>query len=279
MKKREGWADLCKCIGIFFMVWGHAGVSTEMDVYLHCFHMPIFFFLSGYWFSSEKYSLKEFLKRRAKSLLIPYFFYGLVLCAAWNIYSLLACAQQFVPWTQILKSVFLFNADISPFAAVQWFLTALFFAEILFFLLIRLLPKKKWAPLLIAGVTSALGWLWPVWNWGRLPLALDCALTGTAFYALGYFLKICLKFPVDRFAASAAAPFLAAVLLGCGVVLSNLNGYTNMRVLLYGNYFLYYLCALSTILGMATLCVWIEKSGFWKTLWEIFYCMWGKIPL
>ena len=44
------WADLCKFIGIFFMVWGHAGVSAGVDVYLHSFHMPIFFFLSGYYF-------------------------------------------------------------------------------------------------------------------------------------------------------------------------------------------------------------------------------------
>lgn len=132
MKKRENWADLCKLIGIFFMVWGHAGVSTEMDIYLHSFHMPIFFFLSGYWFSPGKYGMKEFLKRRAKSLLGPYLFYGAALCVLWNVYSLIAAPDQFVPWEKIAESLFLFNADFSPFAAVQWFLTALFLSEVIF---------------------------------------------------------------------------------------------------------------------------------------------------
>ena len=190
MKKTENWADLCKLTGIFFMVWGHAGVSTEMDIYLHSFHMPIFFFLSGYWFSPGKYGMKEFLKRRAKSLLGPYLFYGAALCVLWNVYSLIAAPDQFVPWGKIAESLFLFNADFSPFAAVQWFLTALFFSEVIFFLFLRLLPKRKWIPAVIALALSLLGWFWPVWGLGRLPLALDCAFTGTRLLCAGIPVKM-----------------------------------------------------------------------------------------
>ena len=43
-KTRVQWLqDLCKFFGILYMVWGHAGVSKELDIYLHAFHMPIFF--------------------------------------------------------------------------------------------------------------------------------------------------------------------------------------------------------------------------------------------
>lgn len=279
MKKRENWADLCKLTGIFFMVWGHAGVSTEMDIYLHSFHMPIFFFLSGYWFSPGKYGMKEFLKRRAKSLLGSYLFYGAALCVLWNVYSLIAAPDQFVPWEKIAESLFLFNADFSPFAAVQWFLTALFLSEMIFFLFLRLLPKRKWIPAVIALALSLLGWFWPVWGLGRLPLALDCAFTGTAFYALGYLAKCCLKKPLAQFSGTIAALPASAILLALGVWLAQRNGYTNMRVLLYGNYFLYYLCALCTICGMALFCMWVEKAGLLENPVGNFLLYFGKNTL
>lgn len=279
MKRRESWADLCKWIGIVFMVWGHAGVSTEVDIYLHSFHMPIFFFLSGYWFTAGKYGLRDFLKRRARSLLIPYFFYGAVLCILWNGYSLLFSPDQFVPWDKIARSLFLFNADFSPFAAIQWFLTALFLSEILFFFLERVFPQKKWSPAVIALLVSLPGYFWLSWDLGRIVWSMDCAFTGTAFYAFGYFLKICLRKRTEWFSGTAAAPFAAFGLLLIGFWLSCQNGYTNMRVLLYGNYFLYYASALATICGIALLSMWTEKKGLLKNKLGNFLLYMGKNTL
>ena len=50
MKKRIEWVDLSKFVGIFAMVWGHSGVNENMDIIIHAFHMPLFFFLSGYFY-------------------------------------------------------------------------------------------------------------------------------------------------------------------------------------------------------------------------------------
>ena len=40
-KTRVQWLDLCKFFGILYMVWGHAGVSKELDIYL-LFYLRIF---------------------------------------------------------------------------------------------------------------------------------------------------------------------------------------------------------------------------------------------
>ena len=98
MGKRMDWADLCKFVGIFFMVWGHAGVSPGVDVYLHSFHMPVFFFLSGYLLSVSKHRLPEMLASRFKSLIIPYFVFGGGLCLLWNLYNRTADPSKSVPY-------------------------------------------------------------------------------------------------------------------------------------------------------------------------------------
>jgi len=77
-KDRIEWIDFCKFVGIFYVVWGHVGMSPMLDKYIHVFHMPIFFFLSGYMFNISKFkNLKEFLIKKTKTLLIPYFFFAI----------------------------------------------------------------------------------------------------------------------------------------------------------------------------------------------------------
>ena len=78
LKERIIWADFLRGIGIFFVVLGHIitviNAPDFYNKYIYSFHLPIFFFVSGYLFHIEKYhNFKFFLKKRVKSLLIPYF--------------------------------------------------------------------------------------------------------------------------------------------------------------------------------------------------------------
>lgn len=89
-KKRVDWIDLCKFIAISSVVWGHVGLPKTFDIYIHAWHMPIFFFLSGYVFNYNKYiKLIYLLKQRTKTLLVPYFVYGMSLFLLWNIFYLI----------------------------------------------------------------------------------------------------------------------------------------------------------------------------------------------
>jgi len=53
--KRIEWADTLKAIGIFFVVLGHNVLPAEMYKYIFSFHVPLFFFISGYLFFPEKF--------------------------------------------------------------------------------------------------------------------------------------------------------------------------------------------------------------------------------
>jgi len=72
-KERDYAIDIAKGIGILLVIVGHCGISA-----VSTFHMAFFFILSGY-FLSSKLPLDEFIKTRAKRLLIPYV-YGVLFC-------------------------------------------------------------------------------------------------------------------------------------------------------------------------------------------------------
>lgn len=84
------WVDAAKGLGIVFVVLGHAIADTMPNVpifekifqIVYSFHMPLFFFLSGFCGikALQKRQLHEkeaYILERFKRLMIPYFFVGI----------------------------------------------------------------------------------------------------------------------------------------------------------------------------------------------------------
>lgn len=78
--------------GIIFVVMGHSGFTNEiiserlsgLQKWIYSFHMPLFFFISGYLFSLTNKSLSniqsgQFIKKKLKRLMIPYFVLGTII--------------------------------------------------------------------------------------------------------------------------------------------------------------------------------------------------------
>lgn len=65
--------DIAKGIGIILVVIGHQNIPHSVTNWIFSFHMPLFFILSGFFFSSKR-KFYEIFKRRVKSLIIPYVF-------------------------------------------------------------------------------------------------------------------------------------------------------------------------------------------------------------
>ena len=55
MTQRLGWIDRSKGIGIFLVILGHASLPYEVSKFIFSFHIPLFFFLSGYLFYPTKH--------------------------------------------------------------------------------------------------------------------------------------------------------------------------------------------------------------------------------
>lgn len=70
-KKRNESFDILRGIGIIIMVMGHIGFGNVFDKYIHTFHMPIFFFVSGYFFNMKD-NFKSFFLHQLKTIMVPY---------------------------------------------------------------------------------------------------------------------------------------------------------------------------------------------------------------
>ena len=65
---------IAKAIGIILMVVGHSGCPQMLSKFIYLFHMPLFFFCSGIFFSElngHKAAI-QFLKKRIKGLYVPF---------------------------------------------------------------------------------------------------------------------------------------------------------------------------------------------------------------
>ncbi len=93
MNNRLKWIDASKGIGTILVVYGHVmrglnSSSIDMDRNLfqladravYSFHMPLFFFLSGLFFSSSlsKRGLNSFIKEKISTLAYPYLIWSLI---------------------------------------------------------------------------------------------------------------------------------------------------------------------------------------------------------
>lgn len=68
LEQRDRYLDALKGVGIFLMIIGH--VMSPIRNMIFSFHMPLFFFISGYLYKDR--DTKNILVRNAKKVLLPY---------------------------------------------------------------------------------------------------------------------------------------------------------------------------------------------------------------
>lgn len=77
--------DIAKGIGIMLVVIGHT--DSPLHDFIYLFHMPLFFFLSGYAYKKiDSYNPIKVIKKRFKSLYIPFISIQLVYLMLHNIF-------------------------------------------------------------------------------------------------------------------------------------------------------------------------------------------------
>lgn len=76
-KERNVALDGLKGAGILFMILGHMAVPQKVRGFIFSFHMPLFFFVSGYLYKEK--SIATMVKSNAKKVLFPYFITGLII--------------------------------------------------------------------------------------------------------------------------------------------------------------------------------------------------------
>ncbi len=189
-KKRVDYLDMLKCLGMFIVVSGHIHPYYKwFSLSVHCFVIPLYFFLSGMTFKRNKFpSLWEFIKHRAKTLLLPYLMFSLVTWVFWAIFNVVSHNQVNL-WNPLLQT---FIAQGSGGFLVHnvplWFLPCLFVIEVLYYMIDKL---PEWANVVVCILLSVLGACMISWWRGPfvlLPWSMESALVSILFYGAGNWL-------------------------------------------------------------------------------------------
>lgn len=262
--KRIEWIDICKAITVYLMVLAHVGIPKNVDIFIHSFHMPMFFLLSGYCFNEIKYNkVWVLIKSRFLSLIVPYMIFGAGLFVFWNV-CLLALGQkeQMQPVASLLQSMFWVNTRAKPFGVVQWFLTALFIAEIIFWFILYIGQSKIKVVMIEIVVIGIIGCVYPQVFDFRLPWAIDSAMVATVFFGLGWIMK---RIDMDKVYVYTKIEekkcIITSILLMIVVTpLIFLNGEVNIRSIKYENGILFFVNAMIMMMVMILLSMVISSK-------------------
>src|SRR5215211_396662 len=197
MSKRIEYLDIAKGIGILLVVLGHNDfevISLFIQRLIYSFHMPLFFFLSGY-FINISVPFFDFFKRRFNALLKPFFF------TIFLIYFTSVSFEKMGFNTAITRMVKSLYGSGHYLDWVQlWFLPHLFVVSLYAFFFIRLMSslRNRWVKwgILLATLAAALPFLHAFYPfplsvlgkdyelWG-LPFSFDLVLVTGFFFILG----------------------------------------------------------------------------------------------
>lgn len=197
MAKRIEYIDIARGIGILLVVMGHNDFSVVSPFgykLIYSFHMPLFFFLSGY-FLNITGGFLTFCRKRFNSLLKPYFF------TIFLIYFISISFGKMGFQTaigRIIKS--LYGAGYYLDWVQLWFLPHLFVVSLYAFLFYAVLSKadNRWVRWLVLLLTLGLASLflktfYPFsfsilgkdYELFGLPFSLDLVLLSGFFFILG----------------------------------------------------------------------------------------------
>ena len=138
-KTRIDYIDVLRGIGIMYMVLGHINLGVQFDHYIHAFHMPLFFFVTGFFFKRQQVSFKTFIKKTSKQLLLPYFIWGVAMILFAGITKLGLSTSL----SQAVCNLFTTNHSGLPIAGALWYLTCLYFSQLWLYFLNKYF-KKEW---------------------------------------------------------------------------------------------------------------------------------------
>ena len=176
-QQRDLTIDIAKGITIFLMVWGHSIFGTFAWEKIYLFHMPLFFFISGFFFKNM--SFVSYLKNKSQRLLFPFIFYWIFI-RIWNIFSNLIIQKA------NLKEILMYvkSEEFFPKTGPLWFLLCLFLLSIVSYFLILKIPKKYHLLILLVSITLA--YLLPQQE-GKFTFYYGQALLMLPFYMAGYY--------------------------------------------------------------------------------------------
>lgn len=167
------------------MILGHVGFGEPFHRFIHAFHMPLFYFISGYFFSPKGKTAVQYLKRKARRLILPYILFALVHLLIWI--AINPNAYHRIP--KIVINILLFpNADAFPIAGALWFLVSLFISEGIVLIAVKTIQNKVAADMVFCCILFFAGFITRVVPFA-LPFTLDSSFVGASIIYFSFRIK------------------------------------------------------------------------------------------
>lgn len=196
--ERDYSVDSVKGICIILMVIGHSGCPESLSRFIYLFHMPAFFFISGYLFNLKYIDNKrDFVLRRLKTLYLPFVLYSLLFLAFHNLLaSIHVYANEYGLSDFVYKSLKIISLSGSEqLLGGLWFLKELLYSSIfsLFIIwsstIIKIFKKHNQlyivlSILLLIVLCSLFPYI-PI----RLPAINSKTLLATAYFLFGFVVR------------------------------------------------------------------------------------------
>lgn len=238
--------DIMKGIGIFLVVLGHLNTLPGISKVIYGFHMPLFFFISGFVFNKK--SSLVFIKEKFNRILVPYIFFSVLTFLLYYIPnyndSKFKLSDLFIGTLLGVSNDYYLSWNV-----VLWFLPSLFLINIIFNFAVkysRVLKFIALGVLLLGGVIFNKDDLY-------LPFHLGSSILMIPFFASGFFIKANYKNLMSKINMifKPLIILISFAVISLGVLISFQNIKTpDVRINIIGNPLLFYFGAILTIIGV-----------------------------
>lgn len=211
-KLRKKWIDCVKCIAILIVMLNHSGWTIPgVNFWGGMFFVPVFFVISGFTYRTKEESFPQFIKRKAKRLLLPYIVANGILFVFFLLKNVVGGGKPIAEMLPGFCGIFysrnqLFLSDVGTrtlFGTEQgeniylmttlnsptWFLTALFLTIVVFELLIRLCKGNGKKMLLIEVILLLLANVYHYLVPLLLPWSVDAIPYFLLLFMWGWFMQ------------------------------------------------------------------------------------------
>lgn len=182
--ERIKWVDVAKGLCILLVVAGHTGIPVYLVLWIFSFHMPFFFFISGFLYNNHKYTPIQFIFKRVKSLLLPYAIFSAIVILLMPIYASHEVTIFELP--SIAYDVFCHGWASDNYTYPLWFIPVLFVVEVVYMLLCRLPNIIKVICIILLGLLGIVLY----WKNISFVYTLPSVCTAIVFYYLGNLMHV-----------------------------------------------------------------------------------------
>ncbi|WP_293731708.1 acyltransferase family protein [uncultured Parabacteroides sp.] len=177
--QRIDFIDKIKGVCIILVIYSHIlGDLFEGLRFIFCFHMPIFFCLSGLFFKPYT-CYKEFLRKKVNALLVPFVFFYIIS------YSLFFFKKMMFGSIQNFSVLDFFSGE-QMFNISLWFLLSLFIMSNIMYVIYCF--KLSIVRFLLVIILGLIGYIGALYDFGNV-LFFMSSLTSLPFYYLGCILR------------------------------------------------------------------------------------------